>query len=309
MSEQLYSESMDNYKEALDASFRDIQEGDIVTGTVIGVTEEEVTVDLQYYTQGVIPAANLSNDPGFSILRDVKLEDSISATVVRMDDGQGNILLSVKEAVQVLSWDKLREYESNQTNLTVSVTDAVNAGVIAYVEGIRGFIPASQLSLDYVEDCSEWVGKKLQVRVITVDEAKQKLVLSAKVILKEEAEAAHHHAVAMMIPGTVMEGIVETIMPYGAFISLGNGLSGLVHISQICQKRISSPNEVLKVGQTVTVKILNTNDGKISLSMKALEDIQPEETPDIVDEPEETLYTDGEAAATSLADLLKNFKL
>lgn len=303
--DEIMTESMDDYKEELESSFREIHEGDIIKGTIIDVTEEDVTLDLKYYTQGIIRVEDLSNDPTFSVLDEMKLGDEISATVICMDDGHGNILLSLKEADDILAWDKLKEYQNNDTILTVKVAGIVNAGVVAYVEGIRGFIPASQLSMEYVEDCNDWLHKTLDVQIITLEPEKKKLVLSGKIVEQAKAEAELAHKVAMLLPGAVVEGIVETIMPYGAFVNIGDGLSGLVHISQICQKRISSPNEVLKTGQKVKAKILNTNDGKISLSMKALEEIIPQEE----DEREAIEYSDGTSASTSLADLLKNIKL
>ena len=241
-------ETMKDYEKELEASFRKIREGDVISGTVIDVNEEEVTLDLKYYTQGIIKAEDMSNDPAFSLLNDVKAGDVIEATVIRMDDGQGNILLSKKEANEVLSWDVLEQMKEEKTDVTVKVSEAVNGGAVAYVEGIRGFIPASQLDLNYVEDPSAYVAKTLKVRVITVDQEKEKLVLSAKEILKEQQKEEHDHKVAMIVPGTILEGTVESLQTYGAFIDLKDGLSGLVHISQICQKRIKKPSEVLKAG-------------------------------------------------------------
>ena len=237
-------ESMKDYEVELEASFRKINEGDVIQGTVIDVNENEVTLDLKYYTQGIIKAEDMSNDPGFSLLDDVKIGDVIEASVVKMDDGQGNILLSKKEANEVLAWDVLERYLEEKTELTVKVSEIVKAGAVAWVEGIRGFIPASQLDISYVEDLSVFQGKELTVRVITVDREKEKLVLSAKEILKEQAKEAHDHKVAMLVPGTVLEGIVESLQPYGAFVDLKDGLSGLVHISQISQRRIKKLSEI-----------------------------------------------------------------
>ena len=299
------AETMEDYKEELEASFRKISVGDIISGTVIDVNEDEGTLDLKYFAPGVIKAADLSNDPGFKILTDVKVGDVIEATVIRTDDGAGNIQLSKKEANEVLAWEKLQEYKEQETALDVKVAGIVPSGVVAYVEGIRGFIPASQLALSYVDVDDTWLGRQLQVRVITVDKSKKKLVMSAKVILREKAVEEHNHKISMMVPGTVMEGTVESLMPYGAFVDLGDGISGLVHISQISQKRIAKPSEVLSVGQKVKVKILNTNDHKVSLSMKALQ----EEMVDVDKTPEVREYTSGEKVSTSLGDLLKGIKL
>ena len=112
-------------------------------------------------------------------------------------------------------------------------------------------------SLQYVEDLAPFQGRQLNVRVITVDPEKQKLVLSAKEILREQEKEAHDHKVAMIVPGTILNGTVESLQPYGAFVALQDGLSGLVHISQICEKRIKKPSEVLKAGDKVKVKVLN----------------------------------------------------
>lgn len=299
-------ETMKDYEKELEASFRKIREGDVISGTVIDVNEEEVTLDLKYYTQGIIKAEDMSNDLAFSLLNDVKAGDVIEATVIRMDDGQGNILLSKKEANEVLSWDVLEQMREEKTDVTVKVSEAVNGGAVAYVEGIRGFIPASQLDLNYVEDPSAYVGKTLKVRVITVDQEKEKLVLSAKEILKEQQKEEHDHKVAMIVPGTILEGTVESLQTYGAFIDLKDGLSGLVHISQICQKRIKKPSEVLKAGDKVKVKVLNTNDGKISLSIKA---VAEEQEASEVEDFDTASFSSNESVGTSLGDLFAKLKL
>lgn len=296
-------ESMEDYSCELEASFRKISEGDIISGTVIDVSEEGVVLDLRYYTQGIIKAEDMSDAPDFAILSDVKEGDIIEATVVKLDDGQGNILLSRKAANKVLAWDKFQTYMDEKTDLNVKIDGVTNGGAVCYVEDIRGFIPASQLSLDYVEDVNPWLGKKLKVRVITVDKEKEKLVLSAKVILKEEAEQEHARKIAMVIPGSVLEGTVESLTAYGAFVNLGNGLSGLVHISQISQKRIKKPSEALAVGDKVKTKVLNTNDGKISLSIKALQEDMEADT------IEEFKYESEGEATTSLGSLFANIKL
>lgn len=297
-------ETMDDYKAELEASFRRISEGDIMTGTVIAVDEEEVTLDLKYYAPGIIKASDFSNDPDFSILKDVHVGDIVEATVVKTDDGQGNIVLSKKEANDVLAWDKLKQMLDDETVVKVRIKESVPSGVVTYLEGIRAFIPASQITLDYVEDTDAWIGKEIEARVITVDAEKEKLVLSGKSVAREAAEEERNHKISMIVPGTILEGTVETLMPYGAFVSLGNGLSGLVHISQICERRIKKPSEVLKVGQKVKAKVLNTNDNKISLSMKALEEemVDTEELDDISE------YASSETTGTSLGSLLAGLK-
>ncbi len=306
MENQGSRETMEDYSKELEASFRKIGEGDIISGTVISVSEEEVILDLNYYAQGVIKAEDMSNDPKFNLLDEVKIGDTMEGTVVSTDDGAGNIRLSCKEAKDVLSWDILRKYMEEETEIPVKVSEVVNGGVIAYAEGIRGFIPASHLSLSYVEDLGEWVDKQLTVKVITVEEGRKKLVMSAKAVEKKKAEAETRHKISMLAPGTILEGKVESLMPYGAFVALPEKLSGLVHISQISQKRIKKPSEVLNVGDTVKVKVLNTNDGKISLSMKAVEE---DSKPDEISEREAAEYSSREQVGTSLGDLFKKLGL
>lgn len=298
-------ETMKDYEKELERSFRTIREGDIISGTVIAVSEDEVALDLNYYTQGIIKVENLSNDPTFDVFAEIFPGDVIEATVVALDDGAGNIELSKKEANDVLAWDKLKELMAQETVVKVRIKESVKGGVVTYLEGIRAFIPASQIASDYVEDTSAWVGREIEAKITTVDKEKDKLVLSGKAVAREKETEARNHKISMMVPGSVLEGTVESIMPYGAFISLGNGISGLVHISQICQKRIASPHEVLKEGQKVKVKVLNTNDNKVSLSMKALE----EEIVDTEDAGEVEEYISNETAGTSLGSLLAGLKL
>lgn len=301
------TESMDDYKQELESSFRKLSVGDIITGTIIAVTEEDITLDLRYYAPGIIKAEDFSNDPDFNPIESLQIGDSLEATIIRMDDGEGNLLLSRKEANDILAWEKLNQYLTEETTLNVRIKGIVPSGVIVYVEGIRGFIPASHLSMDYVEDCNPWLGRDIDVRIITVDESKKKLVLSAKAVLRDKLEEERNHRISMLVPGTVMEGTVESLMPYGAFINLGNGLSGLVHISQISTKRIKKPNEILEVGQTVKAKLLNTNDNKISLSIRALEEEMVDTKAEEIESVEE--YISNESASTSLGSLLANLKL
>lgn len=298
-------ETMKDYEKELERSFRTIHEGDIISGTVIAVSEDEVALDLNYYTQGIIKVESLSNDPTFDVFAEIFPGDVIEATVVALDDGAGNIELSKKEANDVLAWDKLKELMAQEAVVKVRIKESVKGGVVTYLEGIRAFIPASQIASDYVEDTSAWVGREIEAKITTVDKQKDKLVLSGKAVAREKETEARNHKISMMVPGSVLEGTVESIMPYGAFISLGNGISGLVHISQICQKRIASPHEVLKEGQKVKVKVLNTNDNKVSLSMKALE----EEMVDTEDAGEVEEYISNETAGTSLGSLLAGLKL
>ncbi len=300
------NKTMADYAAELEASFRKINVGDILEGTVIGISETEITLDLGYYTDGIVRLEDISDNPAFSIKADIEPGQTVSATVIKRDDGAGHILLSMKEAAAVLAWDKLKELLESQENITVKVTEITKGGAVGYLEGIRGFIPASKLSLEYVDeaDLENYLYKSLEVRVINVEEENKRLVMSAREILKEAADAERAKKISNVEVGLVTEGVVETLKPYGAFVNLGNGLSGLLHISQICQNRIKHPGVVLKEGQTVKVKITEIKDGKLSLSMKALEDVAAKEIEEEVFE-----IPEAEEVTTSLGSLLLKFKL
>lgn len=298
------AESMDDYKDTLNASFKKLKEGDIVTGQIIGVSDTEVAVDLNAYCEGIIKIDELSNDPRFSI-KSLNVGDAITAVVIQEDDGEGNILLSRKKADDELAWSKLSEMMSNDTVLTLKIGGIVNAGVIAYVEGIRGFIPASQLSTSYVEDLNEWLNKTVEAKIITVDPDKKRLVLSAKAVARDKEIADKNAKINRVQVGDVFDGTVDKITNYGAFVTFADDLSGLVHISQISTKRLKSVHEVLKEGDAVKVKVIANKDGKISLSIKALQAID-----EVTEIPEEVFdYKEEGQATTGLAALLKNIKL
>ena len=297
-------ETMDDFREELEASFKKIRVGDVVTGTVIDVTEDQVIVDLKTYADGVIRKEDLSEDPDFNMQEAVHPGDEITATVMATNDGEGNMVLSKKEANAVLAWDKLKKMMEERTVVKVKISEVVNAGAVAYLEGIRGFIPASRLSDEYVEDLKEWDGKTIEVTVITADEEERRLVLSGREPAREKKQAETNRKIEKCEVGAVMNGTVETIKPYGAYVALENGLTGLLHISQISTQRIKHPGAVLKEGQEVRVKILSTADNKISLSMKVLaEEAAEAESHSTYD------YKEEGQASTGLAALLKNIKL
>ena len=194
------------------------------------------------------------------------------------------------------------KYMEEKTVLPVKVEGVVNGGVIVMIEGLRGFVPASKLSLSYIEDLETYLLKEIEVQVIDADQANNRLVLSARELLKEKEKKAREDQIANLKIGEVLEGTVETLQNYGAFIKLDNGLSGLVHVSQISQKRVKLPSDVLNAGDKVTVKVIGIKDGKISLSMKALEEVKEEPT-------EKVVIPKSENIGTNLGDLFKNIQL
>lgn len=201
-------------------------------------------------------------------------------------------------------WNLVADYLEKGTVLKVTVDGVVNGGVIAMVEGLRGFIPASKLSLSYIENLEDYLTKEVDVQVIDANQSENRLILSARELLKKKEKEEKAKLLASVEAGAVLNGKVETLQNYGAFIRLENGLSGLVHVSQISDKRIKMPSDVLEVGQDVTVKVIGNKDGKISLSIKAL--IEPKEEKVKV---EKVVIPPSENIGTSLGDLFKNIKL
>lgn len=200
-------------------------------------------------------------------------------------------------------WNLVADYMEKGTVLSLKVEGVVNGGVIVMVEGLRGFVPASQLSLSYIENLEDYLLQDIQVQVIEADQAANRLILSARGLLKAKQKAEKEALIASVKVDSVVTGTVESLQNYGAFVRLENGLSGLVHISQISDKRIKAASDVLTVGQSVEAKVIGVNNGKISLSMKALIEPKEEEIVEKVEIPK------AENIGTSLGDLFKNIKL
>lgn len=303
------AESMADYEAEIDASLRRYERDEKVKCTVISVDVDKVMVELGS-TTGIIRKQDVSDDPSYNLQENIKPGDEIEATVLRSDDGHGHVVLSMKAAATAKAWNRLTSLLESKDNVGVKITGITKAGVITMLEGVRGFIPASKLSLGYVaeDDLQNWIGKTIEARVITAEQEGRKLVLSAKEILREKEAQERKDAAAQIKVGLVTEGTVETIKDYGAFVSLGKGVTGLLHVSQISQKRIKTPAEVLEVGQKVKVKVTKVADGRISLSMKVLEESA---SPEAAEEKEEFTFKlpKSENIGTGLGDLLKGLKL
>ena len=201
-------------------------------------------------------------------------------------------------------WEELLTMKNEKTEIDVKIKEIVKGGAVAFVNEVRGFIPASKLSLGYVENLDELLGQHIKVRVFEVDPEDKKLILSAKEILREKEAAEREQTMSEMKPGMVVEGTVESIQPYGAFVRLENGLSGLVHISQISNRRLKTPSEVLSVGDKITAKLTQIKEGKLSLSIRALNDVTDSS---VVSERVE--IPKAEELTTSLGSLFANIKL
>ena len=214
-----------------------------------------------------------------------------------------HIELSEEESGEGAKWAQFAQMMEDKTVVKVKISEAVKGGVVTSLEEVRAFIPASQLSTEYVEKLEDWQGRYVECVIITVDPEKKRLVLSGREVERGKKEAEKQARMAQFKAGDVVEGTVDSIKPYGAFIKLDEGVDGVLHISQISTQRIKHPGAVLTEGQTVKVKILSTDNGKLSLSMRAL----AEQTAD--QEAHETFdYKETGSVSTGLGDLLKGLK-
>lgn len=207
-----------------------------------------------------------------------------------------------EESPDAEKWQELKQMQADKSVVKVKIKEIVKGGAIAFVDEIKAFIPASQISLEYVEKLEDWVGKHIETYIITAEPENKRLVLSAKELLKERRDAERKEKMSSFKAGDVVEGTVESLKDYGAFVALAEGVTGLLHISQISSQRIKHPGVVLKEGQKVKVKILSVEGNKLSLSMKVLEPEEKEETVDFEYKSTDKVYT-------GLGDLLKNLKL
>lgn len=236
---------------------------------------------------------------------EIKVEEVVTEAAESMADYEDKL---DKDAFEAPVWDKFKSLMENKEVIEVKVENAVKGGVITFIDGVRAFIPQSHIALNRIEDLASVVGSEIKVRVIEVEQKSKKLVLSARSVLREEARSAKRAKAADIPVGTVLTGKVESLQPYGAFIRMEDGVSGLVHVSQIAKKRVNDPADVLKVGEEVQVKVIAVKDGKLSLSIKALQ--EPETPVEVVEEVvEKVVIPKAENIATSLGDLLKGIKL
>lgn len=212
-----------------------------------------------------------------------------------------------------MAWETFVEMKENRTVISGKIGGIVKGGAIMYVDGVRAFIPASKLDLKFVEDVNPYLGKEVEAIVVTADEEKNKLVLSVRDVLldkkRAEKEAAKAEKMAKYTVGSIHEGTIETIVDYGMFVKLENGISGLVHVSQISDKKVKNIAEVVEVGQNVKAKVIRVENGKISLSTKGLNHINGD-IPEEEREPEEKFeYKETGKVTTGLASLLAGIKL
>ncbi|NLJ79080.1 MAG: bifunctional 4-hydroxy-3-methylbut-2-enyl diphosphate reductase/30S ribosomal protein S1 [Tissierellia bacterium] len=257
--------------EAIENSLVNINRGDIVDGKVIYVTEEEVMVNINYKSDGIIKREELSNDPHIRPKDLFNEGDEIEVYVINLDDGEGNVVLSVKRLETIKNWEELeKSYEDGET-IECKVLTEVRGGLSVSVKNIRGFMPASQISLKYVDDLSVYKDKVLTARIIDLDRDRRRIILSSRVIEQEKLEKQREALWDSLEIDSIIDGQVARLTDFGAFVDIG-GLDGLIHISDLSWARIGHPSEVVKQGDKIQVKVLNCDRerNRISLGLKQI---------------------------------------
>jgi small subunit ribosomal protein S1 len=250
-----------------------VQRGQIISGKVVFIANDGVMVDIGTRTEAIIPFNQLTEESlSEEELRNLlKPGDTVTAYVVRADLENGQIVLSKKRAEADRSWTRIQAlYEQGQP-VMVEVKEKVKGGLVAIIEGIRAFLPASQVDLKRASDLGEYVGQKFLVKIIELNRKKGRIILSRRTVLEEEQKAARSKTLASLKEGEIVEGQVVEVTDFGVFVALG-GVDGLVHRSEITWGRFNHPKDVVQKGQTVKAKVLSVDSERerVNLSMKAL---------------------------------------
>jgi len=251
------------------ATFKGLIEGDVVTGTVTKVEEKRALVDVGYKVDGILPISELSSLHVEKVDDILSVGDDVTIKVTKVEDDE--LILSKKELDADQAWDSLVEKYNNKETLTVTIAEVVKGGLVVDL-GVRGFIPASLVERHFVEDFSDYKGQTLDVKITELDREKRKVILSHRAVLDAKADEAKQHVISHLNVGDVVEGTVQRLTGFGAFVDIG-GVDGLVHISQLAHHRVDTPSEVVSEGETVKVKILGVDrdNERISLSIKAVQ--------------------------------------
>ena len=251
-----------------EGTFPTINEGEVVHGTVVRVDKDEVLVDIGYKSEGVIPVAELSIRRNVNPSDEVSVGDEIDALVMTKEDAEGRLLLSKKRARFELAWKAIEGAAETGEPVNGRVIEVVKGGLILDL-GVRGFLPASLVDIRRVQDLDEFLGKELRCKVIELNRSRNNVVLSRRAVLEDERKEMRQAILDRLNPGDVVEGTISNIVDFGAFVDL-DGMDGLIHISELSWSHVNHPSEVLEIGQTVKVKVLDIDRERqrISLGLK-----------------------------------------
>ncbi|NLY20614.1 MAG: bifunctional 4-hydroxy-3-methylbut-2-enyl diphosphate reductase/30S ribosomal protein S1 [Tissierellia bacterium] len=267
-------ETMENFDnkemmEAIESSFTKIRRGDVLQGTVIYVTDNEVSVNINYRSDGIISKDEVSNSPDAVLTEMFKPGDVIDVSVLKMDDGDGNVVLSYKRVQNLKNWDVVEEMFNNGELVNATIQSVVKGGLKCEVEGLNAFMPASDVSVHFQKDLSQFVGEDLESQIIDFDKSKRRIIVSRREVEKTEIQKVKDEVYNSIVEGDVIEGTVQRLTNFGAFVDIG-GVDGLIHISELSWNRVKHPSDVVTPGQTVNVMVLKVDPEKdrIALGLK-----------------------------------------
>ena len=266
----------EDFIKAVDSTIKNFDDGDLVEGTVVKVDHDEVLLDIGYKTEGVIPSRELSIKKDVDPDEVVEVGDTIEALVVTKEDKEGRLILSKKRAQYERAWGDIEKIKEADGVVEGTVIEAVKGGLIVDI-GLRGFLPASLVEMRRVRDLSPYIGQTIKAKILELDKNRNNVVLSRRQYLEETQSEVRETFLSQLKKGQIREGVVSSIVNFGAFVDLG-GVDGLIHVSELSWKHIDHPSEVVKVGDKVTVEVLDVDldRERISLSLKqANEGVDP----------------------------------
>src|ERR1019366_6487486 len=251
-----------------ESTFPTINEGEVVHGTVVRVDKDEVLVDIGYKSEGVIPVSELSIRRSVNPADEVSVGDEIAALVMTKEDAEGRLILSKKRARFELAWKAIEQAHEQGEPVNGRVIEVVKGGLILDL-GVRGFLPASLVDIRRVQDLDEYLGQRLECKVIELNRNRNNVVLSRRAVLEDERREVRQKILDELQPGNVVEGVISNIVDFGAFVDL-EGIDGLIHISELSWSHVNHPSEVLAIGEKVQVKVLDIDRDRqrISLGLK-----------------------------------------
>jgi small subunit ribosomal protein S1 len=258
---------------AIEDSLKDFNDGDLVAGTVVKVDRDEVLLDIGYKSEGVIPAKELSIRQDVDPSEVVKVGDQFEALVLQKEDKEGRLILSKKRAQYERAWARIEDIMKRGGTITGPVIEVVKGGLILDI-GLRGFLPASLVELRRVRDLHPYVGQALECKIIELDRNRNNVVLSRRAFLEESQSEGRKMFLESLKKGERRRGVVSSIVNFGAFVDIGGGVDGLVHVSELSWKHVDHPSEIVSVGQEVDVEILDVDleRERVSLSLKATQE-------------------------------------
>jgi small subunit ribosomal protein S1 len=258
----------DDFEAAIAATVIEFKEGDIVEGTVVGVDQDGAMVDIGYKSEGLIPAEELSIRKNVDPKTVVSIGERVEALVLNKEDDEGRLIMSKKRAQYERAWGRIQRITDSGETVRGTVIEVVKGGLIVDI-GLRGFLPASLVDLRRVRDLDPFIGEEIEAKVIELDRNRNNVVLSRRAYLEEEQAEQRQAFLDDLAEGEVREGVVSSVVNFGAFVDLG-GMDGLVHVSELSWQHVNHPSEVVKVGDKVTIKVLEVDldRERISLSIR-----------------------------------------